>query len=174
MGNKTVNQLAKILPSAWDANSATHYSKLTDAVNSLLGYNGPTVLANSLDLNSSQINNVADPVEGTDAVNLQTAEGKYSPSVVGPQLDVNGTSPMKGLSYLYYQKYVNGIIAGTGVTISSPKANGTGVVTINANIPLFGAGAPSAAGAEGQLYFNTSVAPYAGYVYHSGVWHAFS
>jgi len=94
------NQLAKILPSSWEE-AAVHYSKLTDAVNTLLGYNGPAVISNSLDVQNNNVQNVANPVVGTDALNLQTAEGKYAPSVQSAALDVNGSSPIKGLSYLY-------------------------------------------------------------------------
>ena len=123
------NQLAKIFPTAWDANAGTHYSKLTDAVNNLLGYNGPAVISNSLDVRGNNVQNVANPVSGTDAMNLQTAEAKYSPSVTSSQLDVTGSNPLKGLTYLYYQKYVNQIIAGAGIAVT-PSA-GTGKVTVS-------------------------------------------
>lgn len=42
---------------------------------------------------------------------------------------------------------------------------------------LFGAGAPSPGnpgGEEGQLYFDTSVSPFAGYVWHGALWNSFS
>lgn len=94
------NQLAKIFPTAWDANSSTHYSKLVDSVNSLLGYNGPAVISNSLDVQGNNVQNVANPVVGTDALNLQTAEAKYSPSVTSSQLDVGGSNSLKGLTGL--------------------------------------------------------------------------
>ena len=123
------NQLAKIFPTAWDANAGTHYSKLTDAVNNLLGYNGPAVISNSLDVRGNNVQNVANPVSGTDAMNLQTADAKYSPSVTSSQLDVTGSNPLKGLTYLYYQKYVNKIIAGAGISLT--PAAGTGNVTVS-------------------------------------------
>ena len=108
------NQLAKILPTAWDANSSTHYSKVVDAVNSLLGYNGPAVISNSLDVRGNNVQNVANPVSGTDAMNLQTAEAKYSPSVTSSQLDVTGGNALKGLTYLYRQSQ-----KGLSVTITT-------------------------------------------------------
>ena len=125
---KTVNQLAKILPTSWDANSSVHYSKLTDAVNGLLGYNGPAVISNSLDVQGNPVQNVAAPKLKTDALNLGTAESKYSPAVVGPHLDVGGKNALPGLTYLYFKKHVDKIIAGTGISIS--PASGTGEVTI--------------------------------------------
>lgn len=111
-----VNQLAKILPTAWDAHSSTHYSKLTDAVNTLLGYNGTIPMVNTLDLNNNPIQNVAAPVAPTDALNLGTAEAKYAPSVTGPQLDVGGSNAMKGVTYLYTWK-----AKGLSVTITTAK-----------------------------------------------------
>jgi hypothetical protein len=105
-----VDQLAKILPTEWNANSATHYSKLTDAVNFLLGYNGQINVVNALSVNGNPVQNVADPSAPTDALNLKTAEAKYAPSVTGPQLDVGGSNAMKGLTYLYLQQImVNGV-----------------------------------------------------------------
>ena len=129
MANK-VDQLAKILPNSWDAGSQVHYSKLTDAVNSLLGYNGPAVVGNDLDVQGNNVQNVADPSAPTDAVNLQTADSKYSPAVTGPQFDVGGSNALKGVTYLYRQKYVNRIVAGAGIAIS--PTTGIGVVTISA------------------------------------------
>lgn len=38
----------------------------------------------------------------------------------------------------------------------------------------FGTGAPTALQREGDLYFDTTSAPYAGYVQHSGAWVAFT
>lgn len=113
MSNKT-NQLAKILPSSWDANSSVHYSKLTDAVNGLLGYNGPAVIGNTLDVQGNPVQNVAAPKVATDALNLGTAESKYSPAVVGPHLDVGGKSALKGLTNLYLQSQ-----KGLSVTITT-------------------------------------------------------
>ena len=103
MANPT-NQLAKIMPTAWDDHSATHYSKLTDAVNSLLGYNGQVNVVNDLSVNGNKVQNVAAPVAPTDALNLGTAEAKYAPSVTGPQLDVGGSNSLKGVTYLYTWK----------------------------------------------------------------------
>jgi len=109
MANK-VDQLGKILPKEWDANSSVHYSKLTDAVNSLLGYNGPAVIANSLDVQGNPVQNVANPKAATDALNLGAADARYSPAVSGPKFDVGGPHALKGLTYLYLQQImVNGV-----------------------------------------------------------------
>jgi len=49
-------------------------------------------------------------------------------------------------------------------------------VQLPAAVPVvsFGSGAPSGSSVEGYIYFNTGVSPYAGYVYHSSAWQAFS
>ena len=115
MANKA-DQLAKILPTAWDSGSAVHYSKLTDAVNGLLGYNGPAVISNSLDVQGNPVQNVADPTAATDALNLGTAESKYSSSVQSKALDIGGSDSLKGLNALYYQSQ-----KGLSVTITIAK-----------------------------------------------------
>ncbi len=116
-----VDQLAKILPTEWNANSAVHYSKLTDAVNTLLGYNGPVPFQSSLNLNGNAIQNVGAPTVPTDALNAGTAAATYSPSVTGPQLDVGGTSALKGVTSLYLQSK-----KGLNVTITTAKLTAGG------------------------------------------------
>ena len=128
MANQT-NQLAKIMPSAWDANSTQHYSKLTDAVNGLLGYNGQAVISNSLSVSGNPIQDVANPTSATDALNLGTADSKYSASVIGPQLDIGGSNALKGLTSLYRESQ-----KGLSVTVTTAKltvggANGSLVFT---------------------------------------------
>lgn len=120
MGNMT-NQLAKIFPTKWGKGETDHYSKVTDAVNGLLGYNGQINVSNDFSVNGNNVQNVADPVAATDALNLQTAEAKYSPTVVGPQLDVGGKTPLKGLTYLYSWRQ-----KGLSVTITTAKLTGGG------------------------------------------------
>lgn len=116
-----VDQLAKILPTSWDSGSAIHYSKLTDAVNGLLGYNGPSVISNSLDVQGNPVQNVANPKAATDALNLQTADAKYASSVQSKALDVGGTHTLTGLNALYLQSS-----KGLSVTITTAKLTPTG------------------------------------------------
>lgn len=49
------------------------------------------------------------------------------------------------------------------------------VSQLPADVPVvsFGAGAPGGSASEGYLYFDTTLATYAGYVWHSGVWNPF-
>lgn len=37
----------------------------------------------------------------------------------------------------------------------------------------FGTGAPAGQASEGYIYFDTSVSPFQGYVYHAGAWSKF-
>lgn len=76
-------------------------SQVVDSVNSLMGYNGQSVINAPLSVSGNPVQNVANPTLPTDALNLQTAEGKYSPTVVGPMLDVAGKNALPGLTYLY-------------------------------------------------------------------------
>jgi hypothetical protein len=110
------NQLAKIMPNAWDDNATLHYSKLTDAVNGILGYNGQAVISNSLSVSGNPIQNVAAPTAATDALNLGTADAKYSPSVVSSALDVGGSNSLKGVSLLYQWRQ-----KGLSVTVTTAK-----------------------------------------------------
>ena len=104
------NQLAKPNLKDISTDHTQFLSQLIDTVNSLSGYNGTAFIHNSLNVQGNPVQNVADPAAPTDAVNLQTAESKYSPAIVGPQLDVGGKTPLKGLSYLYLQQItVNGV-----------------------------------------------------------------
>lgn len=69
----------------------------------------------------------------------------------------------------------------TGVCTQTQPAFGDISGTLSAlqlpvGVPVvsFGAGAPAGTSTEGYIYFNVSGSPYAGYVYHSGGWQAFS
>jgi hypothetical protein len=86
-----------------------------------MGYNGTAFVHNSLDVQGNPVQNVADPAAATDALNLQTAEAKYAPAVVGPQLDVGGKTPLKGLSFLYSWRN-----KGLSVTITTAKLTSGG------------------------------------------------
>lgn len=49
-----------------------------------------------------------------------------------------------------------------------------GQLPVSVPVVSFGSGAPVGSSTEGFIYFDTSVAPYNGYVYHSSAWHQFS
>jgi hypothetical protein len=78
----------------------------------------------------AKVTGLAAPTGPSDAVSAGHASANYSASAVSPQLDVGGSSALKGLTYLFLQTYVNKILAGAGITIS-PVA-GTGIVRISA------------------------------------------
>jgi hypothetical protein len=100
------------------------------ATQSLQGVAGPSVLPSGVDVAGQRISNLAAPKEPTDAISSAHADSQYSPAAVGPQLDVGGSQALKGLTYLFLQKYVNQLLAGAGITLS--PADGEGVVTVSA------------------------------------------
>jgi hypothetical protein len=71
-------------------------------------------------------------------------------------------------------------VSGVATAAQVPALSGlTGAVTASqlpAGVPVvsFGVGVPVAASTEGYLYFDTTAAPYHGYVFHSGAWVQFS
>jgi len=100
------------------------------ALQSLQGVAGPSVLPSGVDVAGQRISNLAPPQEPTDAISSAHAASRYSPAAVSPQLDVGGQNALKGLTYLFLQKYVNQLLAGAGITLS--PADGTGTVTVSA------------------------------------------
>ena len=126
------NQLAKPNLKDISTDHTQFLSQLIDTVNSLSGYNGTAFIHNSLNVQGNPVQNVADPSAPTDALNLQTADASYSPAVTKGQFDVGGKHALKGLTYLYAQKYVNKLIAGAGISLS--PTSGTGEVTITASL----------------------------------------
>ena len=70
-------------------------SQLVDTINSLQGYNGVIQLNNHIDLGGNQLKNVGAPTEATDALTSGVAASSYSASVLAPQLESNGSQPLK-------------------------------------------------------------------------------
>jgi len=78
-------------------------------------------------------------------------------------------------------EWVTGYNAATGAfsgsqPVFSNISGSLGAGQLPSAVPVvsFGAGAPSGSSTEGHIYFNVSVSPYAGYVYHLSAWQAFS
>lgn len=71
-------------------------------------------------------------------------------------------------------------ISGTASASQVPALSAlSGAITaaqLPAAVPVvsFGSGAPSGSSTDGYLYFDTSVTPWQGYVYHSSAWNKFS
>jgi hypothetical protein len=77
------------------------FAQIFTTINSLLGAGGPTILPSGIDVQGSKVTGLAPPTGPTDAVSANHAESKYSAAAVSPQLDLGGTSTLKGLSNLY-------------------------------------------------------------------------
>lgn len=69
-------------------------SQMTDAVNSLSGYNGPISLKNHIDLGGHQVKNMGAATDSTDALTSGAAESSYSAEAVSSKLQSNGSNPL--------------------------------------------------------------------------------
>jgi len=75
-------------------------TQVTNAANLANGAVGPSVLPAGIDVAGGSVTGLATPKNPTDAVSLGHAEGNYSAPVLGPQLDLGGSSALKGLTGL--------------------------------------------------------------------------
>lgn len=96
----TPNQLGIISPPGDDPAFNQHYTQLTNAVNTLIGYNGPIGLKDHIDMGGKRVTNVGPPEDITDAISHSFANSKFSPSVIRPQLESNGSAPMQSMRRL--------------------------------------------------------------------------
>jgi len=73
------------------------------AVQALQGSGGRTTLFSGLDVQGETVTGVGSPQGPSDAVSLAHANGNYSATAVGPQLDIGGSNALPGLSSIYLQ-----------------------------------------------------------------------
>ncbi len=88
------NQLGKFQFVSLQPDEQRQIDQLTDAINSLIGYNGTVKLSNHLDLQGNRIMNVGAPVSPTDALSSGVAEAAYSATALQPKLQANGEAPL--------------------------------------------------------------------------------
>ena len=89
------NQLSKLNFSELPVDFNAHYSNLIDRVNDLMGWNGPISVADHIDLGGKRVINIGPPVAATDALPSGVAARTYSAAALRPQLESNGSSPLK-------------------------------------------------------------------------------
>jgi hypothetical protein len=89
------NKLSKPQFPEMDSTFQQHYQQLIDTVNTLAGYNGEIVLSDHLNMGGKNVKNVGEPVDPTDVISSIVANGKYSASVLGPQLEAGASQPLK-------------------------------------------------------------------------------
>ena len=77
------------------------FAQLFNTVNALFGSGGPTILPSGIDVQGSKVTGLAAPTHPSDAVSAGHADANYSAPAVSPQLDLGGSSTLKGLSNLY-------------------------------------------------------------------------
>jgi len=76
-------------------------SQIVDAINKGNGTAGQVVLKSGVDVAGSTVTGLGAPSDPTDAVSLAHANSNYAAPAVGQQLDLGGSSTLKGLSGLY-------------------------------------------------------------------------
>jgi hypothetical protein len=93
-------------------------SQFARAINQANGTAGPVVLKSGVDVAGSSVTGLGAPSGPSDAVSLGHAEGNYGPAAVGPQLDLGGSSTLKGLSnvYLMFSKSFSGTVVLAKIT----------------------------------------------------------
>lgn len=71
---------------------------------------------------------------------------------------------------------LNGAVTAAQVPALSLLSGKVTAAQLPSDVPVvsFGSGAPAGASTEGYLYFDTSVAPFQGYVYQAAAWNKFS
>jgi len=120
----SVNKLAKINVEG-DASFARHYSQLTDAVNTLLGFNGAIPLQNHIDLKGNLVRGLGQPQAPTDAVSSGVANNKYSAAALKAQIEAGGPSSLNSYRILNSQSQREGTSSWLNDLMSSvPSANG--------------------------------------------------
>lgn len=124
-----------------------HYDQLIDTVNTLAGYNGEIGLSDHINLQGKRIINLGSPVEPTDALSSSVAQSTYSASVLRPQLESNGSSPLKTQRRLndpnqreQMSSYMNDLMSAVpnanGIYPNFSAASG-GIVTVSVPASLF-------------------------------------
>ena len=76
-------------------------AQIVDSLNRVTGQAGQVVLPAGIDVQGGKLSGLAAPTEASDAVSLAHATGNYSAPAVGPQLDIGGSSTLKGLATCY-------------------------------------------------------------------------
>jgi hypothetical protein len=109
----------------------------------------------------------------------QPAFTDISGSVAASQLPNPTTSALGGVeaNTPVAHQWINAINTSGVPQLSQPAFTDISSTLATAQLPTavpvvsFGTGAPSGSSTEGYLYFDTTLATYVGYVYHSGAWH---
>ena len=89
---------------ASDAGVAFHnqqLSQIVNTLNALLGSGGPTLLPSGIDVQGAKVTGLTAPTSPADAISAGHAEANYGAPAVSKQLDLGGTSTLKGLANIY-------------------------------------------------------------------------
>lgn len=105
-------------------------SQIVNALNRGTGQGGPVVLPAGIDVAGSSVTGLGKPSSPSDAVSLGHADGNYGAPAVSPNLDIGGTSTLKGLASVYAAVQPGANVSGT-ITLAKLTGGGTeGSITI--------------------------------------------
>lgn len=109
-------------------------SQVVTTLNSLFGTAGPTVLPSGVDVAGARVTGLAAPQHPTDALSSGSAQSQFSAPVLQPQLDLGGSSALKGLSYVYSVIQPGAGVSGT-IKLAALTSTGTqGSITVTNGI----------------------------------------
>lgn len=126
-----------------------HYQQLIDTVNTLVGYNGTTKLANHLDMGGFKVMNIGTAESESDALSSGQAQKSYSASALKPQLESTGSTPLSTYRQVnstsqreVASSFLNSLLstAPRSNTINPIFSGSSNVVTIPASIFKFSDG----------------------------------
>ena len=122
------------------------WSFVIQALNQLLGNQGPTPLANHLNMTGHRVTGVADPQDPGDAVTLGYAQNNFGPSAVQPSLEILGQQIMQSMRRLndptqreLFSSFLNSLMStgpstNTSTVTFGSVSSGSIPVTISAGI----------------------------------------
>lgn len=77
------------------------FSQIVNALNRGTGQGGPVVLPAGINVAGANVTGLGKPSDPSDAVSLGHGNSNYGAPAVGPNLDIGGTSTLKGLASVY-------------------------------------------------------------------------
>lgn len=106
------------------------FSQIVNALNRGTGQGGPVVLPAGINVAGASVTGLGKPSDPSDAVSLGHAEGNYGPAAVSPNLDIGGTSTLKGLAAVYAAVQPGANVSGTIILAKLTGGGTEGSITV--------------------------------------------
>ena len=94
-------------------------------VNAHSGVSGPTILPSGADVQGKTVTGLAAPTSPTDAISSGHADSQYGAASLSPQLDIGGSSALKGLTSLQMTSNSQATSIAAIQSTLAPGASGT-------------------------------------------------